>query len=297
MATHPGFPARPLLRPGVRVCRRRDGELQVGLDTRLAVVAPETPAVRLVLDGLRNGVAPPSPAELDAAGVRLCAALLEKRLVVDADVLLPLLACDDAERVAGLTATVSSAGLEAGVLLGRRRAAGVRIVSAGLDRAADRSAELLAACSIGRGEEVVLHVGAEPERTLVDEWMRADLPHLFLVVSEGLVRVGPFVVPGRTACLRCVDAHHTERDPRMPLALHQYAEARGPRDGLPDPVPADLLELALGFVVRDLVSWVDGLRPAAWSTTIEVDPGLALPRRQWPRHPGCGCAWDLAVAG
>jgi hypothetical protein len=62
-------------------------------------------------------------------------------------------------------------------------------------------------------------------------------------------------------------------------------------------VPADLLELALGFVVRDLVNWVDGLRPVAWSTTVTIDGALQLPRRQWPRHPGCGCSWDLAAAG
>ena len=83
----------------------------------------------------------------------------------------------------------------------------------------------------------------------------------------------------------------------MPLALHQYAKAQGPRDGLPEPVPADLLELALGFVVRDLVNWVDGIRPVTWSTTVTIDGRLELPRTQWPRHPGCGCSWDLAVAG
>lgn len=297
MASHPGFPARPLLRPGIRVCRRRDGELQVGLDPRLAVVAPDLPSVRLILDGLRNGVAPPAPPGLDAAGVRLCAALLEKGLVVDADVLLPWVADPDSERAAGLAYAVSAAGLDADAVLSRRQGVGVRLVSVGLDAAAARCTELLVASGLGSGDDVVLHVGGEPDRSVVDEWVRADLPHHFLVVSEGFVRVGPFVVPGRTACLRCVDAHHTERDPRRSLALHQYAEAQGPRDGLPEPVPADLLELALGFVVRDLVGWVDGQRPAAWSTTVEVDPGLALPRRQWPRHPGCGCAWDLAVAG
>jgi bacteriocin biosynthesis cyclodehydratase domain-containing protein len=138
--------------------------------------------------------------------------------------------------------------------------------------------------------------GTDPDRAVVDDWIRRDLPHLFLTATEGVLRVGPFVAPGQTACLRCIDAHHTEHDPRRALVLQQYAEALQPRDGLPEPVPADLLDLAVGYAVRDLVNWVDGKRPATWSATVQIDGRLELARTPWPRHPGCGCSWGQQVA-
>lgn len=296
---HPGFPTRPLLRPGVRVCRRSDGELQVGLDRRLAVVAPDSPAVRDLLEGLRHGVAPPPPASLEPAAVRLCAALLEKGLVVDADTWLPLLGDGaDPDVLAGLTAVVADHGPAAERVLRRRRQVPVEVVAAGLERAAERCRRLLESAGLPAGPGVALLIGAaEPDRVLVDDWVRQDRPHLFLTVSEGNVGVGPFVVPGRTACLRCVDAHHSEHDPRRGLAVQQYAEATGRWAGLPEPIHQDLLDIAVGYAVRDLVSWADGIRPTTWSTTVQVDPRLELPRTPWPRHAGCGCSWGLAAAG
>ena len=41
--------------------------------------------------------------------------------------------------------------------------------------------------------------------------------------------IGPFVVPGETACLRCVDAHCTDADPSWPLLVRQYAAASSRR--------------------------------------------------------------------
>ena len=298
MTRHPGFPARPLLRPGVRVCRRADGVLQIGLDRSLAVVAADTAEVHAVLDGLRNGVPPAAPPELSASVARLCADLLDRSLVVDGDLWLDAIgsASTDLAR-AGLSAAIAESGLEARRVLDRRRGVGVAVEGEGLPEAVGRARELLAGSGTGSGRDVVLLIGgADPDRSLVDDWVRADLPHLFLTATEGVVRVGPFVVPGRTACLRCIDAHHTEHDPRRALVLQQYAEATQPRDGLPEPVPADLLDVAVGYAVRDLVNWIDGLRPATWSATVRIDGRLELARTPWPRHPGCGCSWGQALA-
>lgn len=298
MTSHPGFPARPLLRPGVRVCRRADGVLQIGLDRSLAVVAPDSTEVHEVLDGLRCGVPPESPPHLSPTVARLCADLLDRSLVVDGDVWLDAIGSVTTDLArAGLTAVVAESGLAARRVLDRRARTGVAVEGDGLPDAVDRARELLESSGTGTGRDVVLLVaGTDPDRCLVDDWVRADLPHLFLTATEGMVRVGPFVVPGRTACLRCIDAHHTEHDPRRALVLQQYAEAARPRDGLPDPVPADLLDLAVGYAVRDLVSWVDGHRPATWSTTVRIDGRLELARTPWPRHPGCGCSWGQALA-
>ncbi len=103
------------------------------------------------------------------------------------------------------------------------------------------------------------------------------------------MRQGPFVVPGVTACVRCLDAHRSEHDPRRATVLEQCA-----RDGEDAGDPA-LAALGLAAAVADVVGFVDGDRPATWSAT--VDLGAAQPVvRPWPRHPHCGCAWDALSA-
>jgi hypothetical protein len=299
---HPAYPTRPLLRPGVQVCRRNDGDLQVGLDPRLALVVPDTPEVRSLLDGLREGTPPPHPDLLPPRLARLCADLLDRGLVVDGDDLLAALgAAPDRRTRESVAALFAEAGMAAGPLLRARGRIPVTVSHDRAPRSARRCRELLNAAGVPSADTdhagPVLHVArTEVDRDLTDAWMRADRPHLLLALGDGIVRVGPFVVPGHTACLRCLDAHHGEQDPRRSLVLHQYAASRAPRVGVPDPIPHDLLDLALVWAVRDLVAWIDGRRPRSWSTTVQVDPALELARTPWPAHPGCGCAWGRLTA-
>ena len=127
----------------------------------------------------------------------------------------------------------------------------------------------------------------EPPRSHVDRLVREDHPHLLLALDAGRARLGPFVVPGVTACLRCLDAHLGERDPRRALVLEQLEDAGGP----PGPYDPVLAHAAAALAVRDLTSYAEGERPATWSSTITVGADLALPHRTWPRHPHCGCSW------
>jgi bacteriocin biosynthesis cyclodehydratase domain-containing protein len=131
--------------------------------------------------------------------------------------------------------------------------------------------------------------------------VRSGVPHLLLRLSEGHAWLGPFVDPGRTACLRCVDAHHTDVDPPWPLLVEQHA-ARGGRDrvdGVPEPVDGLLATIVLAWAVRDLASFAEGSRPSTWSTSIRLDPHLsAIESRTWLRHPACGCGWqETALPG
>lgn len=296
----PGFPRRPLLRPGALVTRRNDRELQVGLQTPLVV--PDRPDVRAVLDGLRLGVAPSAASDLSPIAAQVCTGLLERGLVVDGDAWLAALDPGAPEAVrAGLTSVVADLGADAGRVLARRAGLAV-LVDDDLPTAGDRLRHHLAAAGLGTARDdgadlVVLLRGTEPDRDEVDHWVRSDVPHVFLACVEGTLRLGPFVHPARTACLRCLDAHHTERDPRRSLVVQQYAEHRARPGDLPAPVPADLLDLATGYLARDITRWADGLRPTTWSTTVRVDGSLDLPRTSWSRHPGCGCAWDQALTG
>ena len=139
----------------------------------------------------------------------------------------------------------------------------------------------------GRPTATLLVTVGEPRRSLVDTMVSDDHPHLLLNLGPRGARLGPFVVPGVTACLRCLDAHLGEQDPRRALVLEQLEDS----DATPAPYDPVLAHAATALAVRDLTSYAEGDRPATWSATITVGADLALPRHAWTRHPHCGCSW------
>lgn len=298
---HPGFPARAALRPGVRVVRRSATELQVGLAADRAVVLADDPSVHLLLHGLDDGRPPPPPGLLSPAARRACDLLLSRGLVVDADAWCSALHRLDGPAAAARTALVAEAGDGAPGILARRRTVRVRLDVSGLPGAAAHLEGLLATAGLtttrsGRPDVVAVLAEGEPDRGLLDTLVAEERPHVPLVVCEGRVRLGPFVHPGLTACQRCLDATATDADPRHALVVEQYSGRSRPLWGLPAPVPADLVALATAVLARDLTRWADVLQPATWSTTIEVDPALSLPRTTWSRHAACGCSSNLRTA-
>lgn len=286
---------RPTLRPGIHVLRRGSHDLQVGLDPGGALVLSGTPPVR---ESLRLLTASADEREYDdPATVELLSA--HDLLVDDRDVKEPL-AAGGLSRAAAAALT-RSAGSRAGDAARARRSCRVEVrgfghpVGAGLP---GRLRSLLRAGGVGEVEGppdcgVLVGVG-EPERERVDGWTRAGTPYLLVRLAEGRAVVGPFVVPGSTACLRCVDAHCTDADPAWPLLVRQYADAssRDRPDGVTEPLDPLLATLALSWAARDLASYVEGARPSTWSATVTLHPGLTrLDTDRWPRHPGCGCSW------
>ncbi|HET6651260.1 MAG TPA: TOMM precursor leader peptide-binding protein [Nocardioides sp.] len=287
---------RPLLVPGAHVLRRRDGSFQVGLDPRGAIVLPDTPAVASCLarlDGSKVRPADEAPA----------AVLAQAGLIVDERAVVPLLAGGDAGPVTARAASLLRRhGTRAPDVVAARSRRSIGVVEFGhpsgaglLERLRGLLDEALLTCSSDEPAVGLLVGLGEPDRELVDGWMRERVPHLLVRLAEGRATVGPFVVPGATACLRCVDAHHTDADPTWPLLVRQYAEAcRGPRrDGIPEPLDPLLATVAAGWAARDLATYVDGGRPSTWSTTLTLDADLtAVETRTWSRHPDCGCSWQ-----
>jgi bacteriocin biosynthesis cyclodehydratase domain-containing protein len=304
------------------VLRRSATELQVGLDPARAVVLPDRPEVRAVLDALRSPGRPVG--EQEEYDGRTLELLADSGLLVDADLLLPLAPAPPggepgASRVsrADVAALAAHAGDRAAALLASRATAEVDVASVGSAEAATVVTSLvglLTAAGLrprvlphgqpppdlaidppdGRRSGVLVAVG-EPAREDLDAWLRTGTPHLVVRLTEGSAVIGPFVLPGETACLRCVDAHHTDVDPAWPLLVTQQAAAVGRvrEDTLPEPVDTTLATLAFAWAARDLVSRAEGHRPATASTTIRLDPHVSsLATHRWPRHPACGCAWQ-----
>ena len=291
---------RPILRPGTHVLLRGPGELQVGLDPGSALVLPDSPTVRRTVRGLA------APAELDPGVDPSTVDLLARHgQIVDERDLLPLLSDDDLApqtaaalaRATGPTVSTARAARRRWRTethtFGHRAADALRDHFLTLTRSAgihESPTRRVATPDLG----LLLGVG-EPDRELLDGWTRAGTPYLLVRLTEGRALLGPFVVPGSTACLRCLDAHCTDADPAWPLLVKQYAAASSHdrADGAPEPVDPLLASLALAWAARDVASYVDGMRPSTWSATIAVHPQLSrIETRSWLRHPACCCTWD-----
>lgn len=122
----------------------------------------------------------------------------------------------------------------------------------------------------------------ECDRAITDTLLRTDQPHLFLRPAERGVVVGPLVLPGLTACTRCMDLYRCS-DPQWPRVLNQLCRTRVQ-------VRPALLDWGTATALQQVLAFLSGHQPEALGSTIELEPDTWLPRvRRWPNHPGCGC--------
>jgi hypothetical protein len=115
---------------------------------------------------------------------------------------------------------------------------------------------------------------------------RTGTPHLVAAVRGQTGVVGPLVLPGRTACLRCGDLHRRDEDPAWPVLAAQLTTGDAPPTGS----TVTCLLTAVTAAVQAL-AYLDGSgAPLTLDGTLELRPPDLVPRlRPWPRHPGCGC--------
>ena len=259
----------PRLRPGFFAVQRGDGHLQIGLDEPFRVILRDSPDIRQLLAALHGGPLPATPAALDALTRLEAAGLLVHGSASD-----PMSAAfgDDAPRRASARGAVRVAVDGPAALVAEAQ---LLLASAGLTPADGEESEVA----------LVLATSAV-HRDRADTLVREGRPHLPVAAMGTRWSVGPFVVPGRTACLRCVDATLEEDDPRRAVVVEHLVD----RDV---PIDAVTRQLAISWAVNDLLAWVDGVEPTTWEATVIIRPAAAPERRRWRRHPHCGCAWDL----
>lgn len=142
-----------------------------------------------------------------------------------------------------------------------------------------------------RGPDVaVLAPVGELDPDLPARLLRTGVPHLPLAVRETLGVVGPFVLPGRSSCLRCAHLRRVDRDPAWPSLAAQLVYGR--------PAPSPACEVSLATLVAaqgamEVLALLDGsARPATVDGTLETRlPAGVTRRRTWGSHPACGCRW------
>jgi hypothetical protein len=131
--------------------------------------------------------------------------------------------------------------------------------------------------------------GGEPARLL-----RAHLAHLAAGIRETTGVVGPLVVPGATACLRCLELTRSERDPCWPQLAAQLA---GRREQSGDPCDVVLAAAVAAQAAAQALAYLDSAvsdlpPPATRNGTLELAcPDWRWRRRSWSPHPSCGCSW------
>jgi bacteriocin biosynthesis cyclodehydratase domain-containing protein len=328
------LPALLRLPPHRSVLRLGPGSRLIGLDPATAVAVDDLPsALAEMLDALAD---PVPTAELvaravarggsAAEAVQLLQELLASGAVVDAEG--PGRA---ARRRAGSTVVVSGGGpLAAGVVLGLASAGvgTVYVEAAGSVQEADLGTGLVDA-DLGehRGTAVAAALrrlrpqagtGPPPQRTVADLVVLADevpqparitalltagTPHLAACLREGVGVVGPLVLPGRTACLGCLDLHRQARDGSWRVVAPQLAGRTGRADQA-------CVAATVGLATAQALAALDGpaagtAPPPTLDATLELDPTAGtLLRRSWPPRPECRCragrratpvvGWDTA---
>lgn len=134
--------------------------------------------------------------------------------------------------------------------------------------------------------EVLVSAG-EPARTPFEVLVSAGIPHLPVVLGEHRVRLGPFVVPGRTPCLRCLDDLLTGDDPAWAGLLPQFERSRL----LPVSLPPALLLRAAAETIAQVEAHLAGERPPTAGRVLALGPAHGdVDERRVPFSAACACS-------
>jgi bacteriocin biosynthesis cyclodehydratase domain-containing protein len=141
-----------------------------------------------------------------------------------------------------------------------------------------------AACGSPIPDVAVVADSAVHDATLAVGLVAERVPHLAVQVTDGCPGVGPFVLPGRTSCLRCASLHRSDHDPCWPRLAAQLA-------GRPAAASHTATAVAAGIAVEQVLGLLAGFgEPPTVESTVELDPLTGrLASRARPPHPACGC--------
>lgn len=307
---------RPTLRPGLRILRRDRLTVQLGLDWPGLVLLPDSAALRAVLaaiDGFRDtegvlgaarqrwsaeqapGPSPhpsPSPShravQADACADALTV-LIECGAVIDSDPPPPATLAPSTWAAWSLLAGPQA---HPGEIASRRSRHPITVDGHGV--VAERTRALLREAGVTTTDDrssadlVIVASDDEPSRRRCDTVMHLGVAHLWVFLRDLAAVVGPLVVPGRTACLRCVDEAKTDLDLAWPTLI-EAATSRPVPDAAVEPSSA---ALAAAWVAHEASLWASDVIPQTYSRVLEVPYGSgSVESIAYEPHPRCGCGW------
>jgi len=122
-------------------------------------------------------------------------------------------------------------------------------------------------------------------------WLRRDVPHLPVVLSDTSTSIGPVIEPGVGPCLYCLQRYRTDADPAWPALS---AQLWGRRSGIETTLVAGEIAAAAS---RAALARLDAGHAASAHSSTEIDARSgASTTRLWTPHPACGCT-GVSAAG
>lgn len=158
---------------------------------------------------------------------------------------------------------------------------------AGAARAIERAAPQVRTDDDGRRPDLAVLTG-QHGLELADTLTAGGVPHLSAAAGEAIGVVGPLVLPGRSACLRCLNMTRAQADPQWPLVLAQLTGCQPATPACDCTLATSVAALACAQVL----TFTDrgGSAGAVTNGTLElVLPGWQWRRRTWLPHAACRC--------
>ena len=119
----------------------------------------------------------------------------------------------------------------------------------------------------------------------IDHLLRDGHDHLFVGRTPGHVAsIGPFVIPGSTPCIHCLNSLNAHR-----IGVTNLYAPIGTSDELPIVIAHQVAALA----AHTALTFIDTGKSELFATQLLVDYLDALKPiiRKFPRHPECACLW------
>jgi hypothetical protein len=133
---------------------------------------------------------------------------------------------------------------------------------------------------------IIAQNAIEPRRYV--QWLNRDVPHLAITFDAHTASVSPLVVPGRGACLYCLEQARTDQDPSWPVLASQLVASNSRLDD-----SASRLFCA-GLAVQKILSHLDDVGGFTQTEKERVGYQLHLASGvvtefRWAEHESCSC--------
>ncbi len=117
-------------------------------------------------------------------------------------------------------------------------------------------------------------------------WLRADIAHVPIVFGEVAATIGPWVAPGTTACLGCVEGQRAHDEPlRAAIAAQLWGRDAAAESAS---LATEAAVEALRLLRAGIPNLDDGTAPSI-SVRLDTASGMRATTTWWPSE-GCGCS-------